>query len=75
MPLTFSNRFGILGTVLGLRFPLSFTGRNIFRSNVGGGLNMNHARITVQGEMELSDQSGSTLGGAITLGELTLVSS
>jgi len=35
---------------------------------------MNHARVTMQGEMELSDQSGATLGGAIRLGELTLVS-
>ena len=74
MPLTFSKRFGILGTILGLRFPVSFSGRNIFQSNIGGGLNMNHARVTVQGEMELSDHSGATLGGAMRLGELTLVS-
>jgi len=75
VPLTFSKRFGILGAILGLRFPLSFSGRNIFQSNVGGGLNMNHARVTVQGEMKFSDQSGAKFGGAIRLGELTLVSS
>jgi len=62
-------------TVIGLRLPVEFKGRNIFRSNIGGGVNMNHARLSIGGHLEFLHNHGSTFGGAIRLGELALVSS
>ena len=74
IPLTFSSHFGIIGTVLAFRFPLSFSGRNLFQSNIGGGVTVNHATITIHGQMELYDHSDNSVGGAMRLGEVTLVS-
>ena len=74
IPLTFSSHFGIIGTVLAIRFPLNFSGRNLFQSNVGGGVNANHATVTIQGQMELYDHNKNSVGGAMRLGEVTLVS-
>jgi len=62
-------------TVIGLRLPVEFSGRNVFRSNVGGGVNMNHAKLTISGRLEFLHNRNGTLGGAIRLGELALVSS
>jgi len=74
IPLSFSNRFGIIGTVLAVHFPLVFHGSNVFQFNVGGGVNMNHAMITVQGQLELYDHSNNSVGGAMRIGEETWVS-
>ena len=75
LPSEFVNLFGTSGTVVGIRFPLSFTGMNVLQSNLGGGVNMNHARITVQGCMKFYDNHEARYGGALRLGELTLVRS
>lgn len=53
---------------------MNFTGRNVFQSNFGSGINVNHARVSVQGLMEFYDHRGAEFGGAVRLGELTLVS-
>ena len=62
-------------TVIGLRLPLEFRGRNVFRSNIGGGVNMNHAKLTISGHLEFLHNRNGSFGGAIRLGELALVSS
>jgi len=66
--------FAVTGTVVGARFPVVFSGKNIFRSNIGGGINMNHARVTINGEMLFQDNYGASIGGAVRIGEVTLVS-
>ena len=71
---TASNRHRYIGAISALRFPLKFTGTNVFHSNNGGGLNINHARIIINGRMEFIDNHGAALGGTIRLGELVLVS-
>ena len=73
LPIEFVNLFGTSGTVVGIRFPISFTGINVLQSNLGGGVNMNHARISVQGQMKLYNNHEARFGGAVRLGELTLV--
>ena len=60
--------------MIGIRFPVSFIGTNVFQSNLGGGVNMNHARVSVQGHMKLYNNQEARYGGAIRLGEITLVS-
>ena len=67
-------RFGLLGAVSALRFPLTFSGRNVFHANTGGGLSVTHARVNIGGHMEFCNHSGAVFGGALRLGELTLVS-
>jgi len=42
-----SPTFAVTGTVVGVRFPLVFSGTTIIQSNNGGGININHARITI----------------------------
>ena len=69
-----SPTFAVTGTVVGIRFPVVFSGTNIFRSNNGGGINMNHARITINGTMLFQENYGATIGGAMRIGEVTLVS-
>ena len=72
-PSQFANQFGVIGTVIGIRFPVSFDGTNVFQSNLGGGVNMDHARVSVHGHMKLYDNHEARFGGAMRLGELTLV--
>ena len=69
----FVNLFGTSGTVIGIRFPVNFTGTNVFQSNLGGGVNINHARINVHGHMKLFNNHQARYGGAVRLGEITLV--
>lgn len=73
LPELVSYRFGFFGAVSVLRFPLTFSGRNVFRDNIGGGLVVNHARINIRGHIEFYNHSGAVFGGALRLGELTLV--
>ena len=74
LPLTVLYRSGIFGVVLVIRYSVNFRGRNVFLSNFGSGININHARVNVQGLMEFYDNHGAEFGGAVRLGELTLVS-
>ena len=53
---------------------MNFSGRNVFQSNFGSGININHARVSVHDLMEFYDHHGADFGGAVRLGELTLVS-
>ena len=53
---------------------MSFDGTNVFQSNLGGGVNVNHARVSVQGHMKFFDNHEARYGGAVRLGEITLVS-
>ena len=73
LPAEFERHFGISGTVVGTRFPVSFNGENVFQSNLGGGINMNHARVNVRGHMKFYNHQRSGFGGAVRLGELTWV--
>ena len=73
LPDQFVNLFGTSGTVIGIRFPVSFNGTNVFESNLGGGININHARVSVQGCLKLYNNHEARYGGAARLGELTLV--
>ena len=63
-----------MGTVVGIRFPVIFSGSNKFKSNNGGGISMNHARVTINGKMLFRDNFGAAIGGAMRIGENTLVS-
>ena len=74
LPNLFLYRFDFLGAVSTLRFPLTFIGKNIFHANTGGGISATHARINVGGHMEFSENREAVFGGALRLGELTLVS-
>ena len=73
LPAEFESHFGISGTVVGIRFPVTFNGENVFQYNLGGGVNVNHARVNIQGHMKLYNNQRSGFGGAVRLGELTLV--
>ena len=73
LPNTILYRFGLLGAVSALRFPLTFSGRNVFHANIGGGLSVTHARVNIGGHMEFCNHNGAVFGGALRLGELTLV--
>lgn len=73
MPNVVLYRFGFIGAVYVLRFPLTFSGRNVFHGNIGGGLTVNYARVNIRGQMEFHNHSGAVFGGALRLGELTLV--
>ena len=74
LPNLFLYRFDFFGAVSTLRFPLTFGGKNVFHNNTGGGLSATHARINIGGYMEFSDNREAVFGGALRLGELTLVS-
>lgn len=67
------NLFGTSGTVVGIRYPITFNGTNLFQSNLGGSVNVNHARVTIQGHVNLYNNHEARFGGAIRLGEQTLV--
>ena len=73
LPAEFEHHSEFSGTVVGIRFPVSFNGANVFQSNLGGGINMNHARVSVQGHMKFCNHQRGGFGGAVRLGELTLV--
>ena len=73
LPTEFVILYGTSGTVVGIRFPVSFNGTNEFRSNLGGGINMNHGRITIQGDLMFYNNHEARFGGAVRLGESTLV--
>ena len=66
--------FRFQGTVFGFRFPIKFSGSNDFLSNMGGGINVNHASVTISGKTEFSNNIGTSFGGALRIGELSLVS-
>jgi len=66
--------FAVTGTVVGIRFLLVFSGTNVFRSNNGGGINIDHATITVDGKILFQDNYGASIGGALRMGEVSLVS-
>ena len=74
LPRSFLYRSGIFGVVLVIRYSVNFSGRNVFQSNFGSGININHARVSVHDLMEFYDHHGADFGGAVRLGELTLVS-
>lgn len=65
--------YGSSGAVVGIRFPVSFKGTNEFYANRGGAVNINHAKVNVQGFMKFYNNYQSRFGGAIRLGELTWV--
>ena len=73
LPTEFVKLYGTSGTVVGIRFPVRFNGINEFRSNLGGGINMNHGRIIIQGDLLFYDNHEARFGGAVRLGESTLV--
>ena len=75
LPNTLLYRFDFLGAVSVLRFPITFSGRNLFNANTGGGLTITHARLDIRGLMEFHNHTGAVFGGAMRVGGLSLVSS
>ena len=63
-----------IGTVVGFRFPVVFSGTNIFKSNTGGGVSINRATLTCDGDMLFQDNFGAFIGGGLRIGEFNLVS-
>lgn len=68
-------RFGTNGVIITVRIPLIFRGVNQFNSNVGGCININNAKVDINGTMNFTDNTGTPLGGAIRMVGLSLVSS
>ena len=60
--------------MVAIRFPLRMSGKNLFNSNVGSGLNMDHSRVSIEDTMEFHGHHDGALGGAMRIGELVLVS-
>ena len=67
-------RFGVNGAISTVRSPLSFLGDNQFDSNVGGCININNAKLDINGTMNFTYNRGTPLGGAIRTVGLSLVS-
>ena len=67
-------RFGINGVITTLRLSLTFLGVNQFNSNVGGCINVNNAKVDMNGTMNFTNNTGALLGGAIRIVGLVLVS-
>ena len=68
-------RFGTNGVITTVRLPLTFLGVNQFDSNVGGCININNAKVDMNGTMNFINNTGTPLGGAIRIVGLALVSS
>ena len=66
--------FGISGVITTVRLPLTFLGVNQFDSNVGGCININNAKVNMNGTMNFTNNKGALLGGAIRMVGLVLVS-
>ena len=67
-------RFGINGVISTARQPLTFLGVNLFDSNIGGCININNAKVDVNGTMDFINNSGTPLGGAVRIVGFALVS-
>ena len=68
-------RFGVNGAISTVRSPLTFWGDNQFDSNVGGCININNAKLDINGTMNFTYNRGTPLGGAIRTVGFSLVSS
>jgi len=66
------SRIETSGAIAEFNFPIVFHGTNTFQSNVGGCLNL--YTVTVIGELNFFGNYGAGFGGAIRLGEVSLVS-
>ena len=67
-------RFGANGVISTIRSPLTFLGVNQFNSNVGGCININNAKVDMNGTMNFTNNTRTPLGGAIRIVGLSLVS-
>ena len=67
-------RFGSNGVITTIRSPLTFLGDNQFDSNVGGCININNAKVDMNGTLNFTNNTGTPLGGAIRIVGLALVS-
>ena len=67
-------RFGLSGVITTARSPLTFLGVNQFDSNIDGCININNAKVDINGTMNFTNNTGSSLGGAMRIVGLSLVS-
>ena len=67
-------RFGSNGVITTIRSPLTFVGVNQFYSNIGGCMNINNAKVDINGTLNFTNNRGTPLGGAIRIVGLSLVS-
>ena len=67
-------RFGSNGAITTVRAPLTFLGVNQFDSNIGGCININNAKVDMNGTMNFTNNTGTPLGGAIRIVGFSLVS-
>ena len=67
-------RFGGNGAITTIRSPLAFLGDNQFDSNFGGCININNAKVDINGTMNFTNNTGTSLGGAMRIVGLSIVS-
>ena len=67
-------RFGTNSVITTVRLPLTFLGVNQFDSNVGGCININNAKVNLNGTMNFTNNTETPFGGAIRIVGLSLVS-
>ena len=68
-------RFRRNGVITAIRWPLTFLGDTLFDSNVGGCININNAKVNMNGTVNFINNTGTIfLGGAIRVVGFTLVS-
>ena len=58
-------RFRRNGVITAIRWPLTFLGDTLFDSNVGGCININNAKVNMNGTVNFINNTGTILGGAV----------
>lgn len=58
--------------ILSFRYPIKFTGVNIFKTNQGGGVTLLQTNMDVSGTLHFEDNSANS-GGGISLEDLCVV--
>ena len=66
--------FGRNGVITTIRWPLTFLGDTQFDSNIGGCINVNNAKVDVNGTVSFTNNGGTYLGGAVRIVGFSLVS-
>ena len=67
-------RFRRNGVITTIRWPLTFLGDTQFDSNIGGCINVNNAKVDVNGTVSFTNNNGTYLGGAVRIVGFSLVS-
>lgn len=68
----YGNQAERQSAVLSFRYPIVFTGMNIFKANRGGGMTLQQTNMDVSGTLHFEENSAKS-GGAISLEDLCVV--